>query len=68
MIKELVTEGCGVGYLLDKYVEQDVKDGLLEILPIKEELPEIQINLIYIDKYLMIAPKKFIDEYILDNK
>ena len=68
MIKELVQEGCGVGYILDKYVESSVKKGEFEILPIKEDLPEIQVNLIYIDKYLMIAPKKFIDEYILVNK
>jgi DNA-binding transcriptional LysR family regulator len=68
MIKELVQEGCGVGYILDKYIESSVKKGELEILPIEEELPELTINLIYIDKYLMIAPKKFIDEYILVNK
>ena len=68
MIKELVLEGCGVGYILDKYIESSVQKDEVEILPIKEELPEIQINLIYIDKYLMIAPKKFIDEYILINK
>ena len=68
MIKECVLKGCGVGYILDKYIESSVENGEVEILPIKEDLPEITINLIYIDKYLMIAPKKFIDEYILVNK
>ena len=67
MIHEAVLQGVGVGYILKNVVQKDIDDGLLEEVKIKEELPSVTVNLVYIDKYLMPAPKEFINNYLKKN-
>ena len=44
------------------------EDNLEEkIIDIKDKLPKIMINLVYIEKYLTIAPKFFIENYLKIN-
>ena len=63
-IREAVLQGNGVGYILEGLVQKDIDAGILEKIDIKEELPYVTVNLVYIDKYLMKAPKVFIDKYL----
>lgn len=64
MIREAVLNGNGVGYILRDVVQKDIESGKLQVLPVKEKLPYVTVNLVYIDKYLMNAPKEFIDKYL----
>ena len=64
MIREAVLQGNGIGYILKDVIKKDVENGSLKILPIKEKLPFVTVNLVYIEKYLMSAPKEFIDNYL----
>ena len=70
MIASSILEGVGIGYILEDVINKDVNSGLVKILDIKEELPSVTINLVYIDKYLTDAPKMFISKYLNneDNK
>ena len=42
----------------------DVKNNELDILNIKEELPTVEINIVFDKSFLTTAPKKFIETYI----
>lgn len=64
MIHESVHQGLGVGYILKSIVQKDIDAGILEELPVEEELPKVTVNLVYIDKYLTNAPKEFIENYL----
>lgn len=64
MVHEAILKGNGVGYILQDIVKKDIERGVLKVLPVKEDLPFVTVNLIYIDKYLMNAPKEFIDNYL----
>ena len=64
MIHEAVLQGVGVGYILRDVVKKDIETGKVKVLDIKEKLPYVTVNLVYIDKYLMKAPKEFIDNYL----
>lgn len=66
MIREAVLNGNGVGYILKDVVKKDIEAGKLKVLPVKEELPFITVNLVYIDKFLTSAPKEFISKYLKD--
>lgn len=67
MIHESVLQGLGIGYVLEDIIKKDVEAGKLEILPIKEELPKVEIDLVYIEKYLMRAPEEFINNYLKND-
>lgn len=61
MIISAVKNGLGIGYVISNLVKND-KD--IKILDIKEQLPSVDILLIYNEEYLTHAPKTFINEYI----
>jgi len=67
MIASFISQGIGVGYILQDVVQDKIDNGEFVVLDIKEELPKVTIVLATIDKYLMNAPKKFIDEYLNIN-
>ena len=64
MILGAVKRSLGVGYIIKDLV---VNDKDVDILPIKEHLPKIEINLVYVKKYLTPIPTKFIKMFI-DHK
>lgn len=64
MIQSAILQGVGIGYILEDVIKKDIEDGIIKVLPIQETLPSVIINLMYLDKYLMEAPKRFITEYI----
>ena len=67
MIVGAVKKDLGIGYIIYDVIKDNVENGEFKILNIKEKLPKIIINLIYIEKYLTIAPKFFIKNYLNIN-
>lgn len=63
---EEVKQGQGIGYVMKEATEDAIiKKEVYEVkLPI--ELPEMNINLVYIDKYLTKIDKIFIKKYLKD--
>ena len=59
------------------YIIDDIKDNevcikgythrIIKLVNVEEKLPKITINLVYIKKYLTIAPKYFIENYLKIN-
>ena len=64
MIISAVKKDLGIGYVIYNLVENDIINNELELLKIKENLPNVEINLIYDKQFLTTAPKKFIEDYI----
>ena len=64
MIQAAMLQGLGIGYIIEDVIKKDVEDGFIKVLPVQEELPSVTINLMYLDKYLMVAPKRFITDYL----
>lgn len=64
MIIGAVKRNLGIGYVIEDLVKDDQS---LEIIKLKEPLPKIEINLVYVKKYLTVAPTKFIQMFI-DSK
>ena len=67
MIIGAVKKDLGIGYVIENLVEHEIKNGELEILNIKEDLPTVEINIVYDKHFLTTAPRKFIQEYIDTN-
>lgn len=60
LIIDSVKANMGIGYILKDLVKDDKE---VNILNIKEELPNTTIALIYNKKFITSAPKKFIETY-----
>lgn len=64
MIISSIKKDLGIGYIIYDVIEDDIKNSELKIINFDEELPKTEINLVYIKKYLTIAPKFFIENYL----
>lgn len=64
LIHSMVKKGLGIGYILYDMVKTEINQGLLKEIKIKEKLPDISLNLIYKEKCLTEAPRKFINDYL----
>lgn len=64
MIAGSIKKDLGIGYIIYDVIKDNVINGEFKILDIRENLPKITINLVYIEKYLTIAPKFFIENYL----
>lgn len=64
MIISAVKKDLGVGYVIYNLVENEIKNKEIEVLNIKENLPSVEINIIYDNHFLTTAPRKFIEDYI----
>lgn len=64
MIVGAIKENLGIGYIIYDVVRDNIKNGEFKVVNIKEKLPTIGINLVYIEKYLTIAPRYFIENYL----
>ena len=67
MIAGSIKKDLGIGYIIYDVIKDNVANGEFKIVDIKETLPRITINLVYIEKYLTIAPKFFIENYLKIN-
>ena len=62
MLIDAVKKDMGIGYVIRQAVEKDLeKENLFEI-KIKEKLPTLELNVVYIDEYLTHIPRKFIKD------
>lgn len=67
MIAGSIKKDLGIGYIIYDMIKDNVENKEFKIIDIKENLPKITINLVYIEKYLTIAPKFFIENYLKIN-
>lgn len=63
MIKESILQDVGIGYILKEVVKRELEEGIFEEIRIEEELPSIDLKLVYINEYLTNIPKMFIENY-----
>lgn len=68
LIIDSVRKGLGVGYVVKPAIEYLINANVLEYINLKESLPKMEINLVFIDKYLTKVSKLFIEEEILNEK
>ena len=64
LIIDATRRNLGIGYVIKPAVQYLVDANILEYIDIKEELPGMEINLVYISNYLTNIAKLFIDEEI----
>ncbi|MBO5179821.1 MAG: LysR family transcriptional regulator [Clostridia bacterium] len=64
MIITAAKRDIGIGYVIRNLVEADIESGEFVEILVKEALPEIEINLLYIDKYITKVPKKYIQDFM----
>lgn len=64
MIVGAIKKDLGIGYIIYDVVRDNILSGEFKKVYVKEKLPSIRINLVYIDKYLTIAPRFFIENYL----
>lgn len=64
MIIGAVKRNIGIGYVLRDLIKKELEDGIFEEIKLKEELPKVEINIVYIDKFLSNVPRKYIDKFI----
>ena len=67
LIIDSVRRNMGVGYVVKDAVLYLVEDGVVEYVDIEEQLPTMEINLVYINNYLTNVSKRFIEEEIYEN-
>lgn len=66
MIISAIKEGLGIGYVIYDLVEDEISNGEFVLIDIGD-LPKIDIELVYIKKYLTEAPSRFIKTYIKEG-
>lgn len=64
MIRDSILEDLGIGYIIEDAIKREIENKQIEVLHLEEELPIIDINLVYIEKYLTTIPKYFINNYL----
>lgn len=61
MIIGAVKKDLGIGYVIENLIDSEI-----QVIDIEEELPKVEIDLVYNKNYLTVSSKKFINEYIKD--
>ena len=64
LIIDATRRNLGVGYVVESAIKYLVDAKILEYVNIKEELPKMEINLVFISNYLSNVAKLFIEEEI----
>lgn len=64
LIIDATRRNLGVGYVVKSATQYLVDNNILEYIDIKEKLPKMEINLVFIDNYLNNAARLFIEEEI----
>lgn len=67
LIIDAVRKKLGIGYVLQPAIQYLIDAKIVEIIDYKEALPEIELNLIYIEKNLNNLAKTFFRE-VLENE
>lgn len=64
LIISSVKKNLGIGYVIKEAVIEDIENGNIKILDIDCELPNYELNLIYLKDYLTYPAKEFLEKYI----
>ena len=64
LIIEATRRNLGVGYVVESAIQYLVDAGILEYIKIKEPLPKMEINLVFVNNYLTNVARLFIEEAI----
>ena len=64
LIIDAVKNDVGIGYVVKEAVLNEIGKKELFELKTKYELPELELNLVYINDYITNSSKKFINDYI----
>lgn len=64
LIIEATRRNLGVGYVVKSAIQYLVDANILEYIEIKEELPKMEINLVFVNNYLTNVARLFIEEEI----
>ena len=67
LIIESTKKNLGIGYVVEGESIRTEQDEI-EKIELKEELPTIEINLVYIESYITELAKKFINEELLESE
>jgi len=62
MLIDAVKKNMGVGYVIRQAVENELQKERLFEIKVKEELPTLKLNIVYIEEYLTHIPKRFIKD------
>ena len=54
----------GIGYIIKDVVRDNLLNKEFILVDVKEKLPRIEINLVYIERYLTMVPRYFIENYL----
>lgn len=63
MMISAINNGLGIGYVIYDLVKDDINKGNLKLINL-DYLPKVDIEFVYIKKYLTAAPVQFIKTYI----
>lgn len=64
LIIDATRRNLGIGYVVKSAIQYLVEAKILEVLEIKEQLPKMEINLVFINNYLTNVARLFIEEEI----
>ena len=65
LIIDAVKRNVGIGYVVESSIRNKSFDDYIDIISFKDELPNIEINLVYIEKNLTNVSNLFINDAIL---
>ena len=64
MIVGAVKKDLGIGYIIKDVVRDNLLNKEFILVDVKEKLPRTEINLVYIERYLTVVPRYFIENYL----
>ena len=67
LIIDATRRNLGIGYVVKSAIKYLVDAKILEYIDLREELPKMEINLVYIKNYLTNVAKLFIEEEIINE-
>ena len=68
MAVQFVKEDFGIAWLLRDSIQYQLDNKILYDVPTTFELPEIQLQLAYIDNFISFPARKFIEEYFIKDQ
>lgn len=68
LIIDAVRRNLGVGYVVKSAIQYLVEANILDYVEIEEDLPKMEINLVYINSNLTKVAKLFIEEEIINEE
>ena len=68
MMLDMVRRGVGIGYFIKNVIETQQDKDKFEVITFQDELPSVDVCLVYIEDFVTTASSKFIDYLIKNNE